>query len=187
MVEIPNNVIKFEVRETVLIEVSKELYRTVQSFINSSKKPVYVWNVGVRTGNKITFVKPTKWVLEIDMNPEILPHEQYTALPIRLKSLIGNGEVDIGFKYVRYTDYLQPDIKTEIRVIDRDNKTRHITDFDVFTYEWSLELRTTALYNKDVIYSYPIHLVHIVSRINDFVNLLAYYTSIKASITEKTK
>jgi hypothetical protein len=57
MVEIPNNVIKFEVGETVLIEVSKELYRTVQSFINSSKKPVYVWNVGVRTGNKITFVK----------------------------------------------------------------------------------------------------------------------------------
>jgi hypothetical protein len=187
MVRISDSVVKAEIRETTVVDVSKELYRTVQSFVNSSSKPIYTWNVGVRIGNKVVFVKPSKWVLEVDLNPEVMPHENYVALPIRLVSLIGNCEIDIGFKYARYADYVQPDVKTEIRIIDRDGKTRHVVDFDVINYEWSLELRATALYNKDVIYSYPIRLINIVSRINDYVNLLAYYTTIKASISEKTK
>ena len=187
MVRISDSVVKAEIRETTVVDVSKELYRTVQSFVNSSSKPIYTWNVGVRIGNKAFFVKPSRWVLEVDLNPEVMPHENYVALPIRLVSLIGNCEIDIGFKYARYVDYVQPDVKTEIRIIDRDGKTRHVVDFDVINYEWSLELRATALYNKDVIYSYPIRLINIVSRINDYVNLLAYYTTIKASISEKTK
>jgi hypothetical protein len=65
-----------------IINVSPRLYRAVQSFLNSSLKTSYIWNVGIHFFEKfgewswedrVVFAKPGKWELrfveKVEQNP----------------------------------------------------------------------------------------------------------------------
>jgi len=51
------------------IQVSKRLYNTVRSFMDSSTKPIYPWNIGVHLYRTVMFRKH-KWILIADVENE---------------------------------------------------------------------------------------------------------------------
>ncbi len=53
--------VKKMVEDAKIIEVPKWIYNTLRSFTESSSKPEYPWNNGIRVGNRICFIKPGKW------------------------------------------------------------------------------------------------------------------------------
>jgi hypothetical protein len=183
--QVPGEVIRKEVKEVRVIEVSKQLYRTVESFIASSNKEGYFWNTGFKLGNTVEFVKPGKWVLTVSLYPEIMLDQTYLSCPIELRSLLGNVKVAICFGYYfRYENYGISDVKA---VMEIDDINLHENFEFSIAYEWDSSLRTVAVYNKDVPYSYPILLFDIIDRINDFVNLSAYYETIRNAVFEKER
>jgi hypothetical protein len=50
-----------KVVESRLIQMEKSTYNTLRSFVESSEKEQYVWNVGIARDDFIEFVKPGKW------------------------------------------------------------------------------------------------------------------------------
>jgi len=54
------------------IEVSKRLYNTVRSFMDSSLKSKYSWNVGVHLCKTVMFRKYNRWILVADENGIVL-------------------------------------------------------------------------------------------------------------------
>jgi len=180
MVRVPDEVVRREVKEVRLIEVSRELYRAAVSFVNSSSKPGYMWNQGVRVGDHVKFVKPRKWVLHINTNPEIIPHELYSTCPILIDSLIGDGSIGICLKYQKYPEDLL------LTLTINDSNVKHSVSFTA-DYEWSYELASTALYNKDVKFSYPVLLITVVERINEYVDIPRYYYSVRNQVLGEVK
>ena len=68
-----------KVEDAVIHKVPKIVYNTVRSFVESSPKPEYRWNVGIRIGNTVKFVKEGKWVLEVAEKAEIPEPEHVTG------------------------------------------------------------------------------------------------------------
>jgi len=181
--QVPGEVIRKEVKEVRVIEISKKLYRTLESFVASSNKEGYFWNTGVKADNTIMFIKPSKWALKISLKPEIPLDSSRLTCPIRLISLLSSSEVSICFNYsIRYYDIF--DIKSFVEIDDVN--LHELIEFTM-PYEWDFNLRTIALYNKDVPYSYLIYLFDIVDRIDDFVDLAKYYKALEAGIFEKRR
>ena len=56
-----------KVVEAKIIELPKSIYNTLRSFVESSLKEKYPWNVGVRLENIVKFIKSGKWQLEINV------------------------------------------------------------------------------------------------------------------------
>jgi len=48
-----------------VVNVKKNIYRVIRSFVDSSTKDSYHWNTGVRVGDVVTFTKMNKWTLRI--------------------------------------------------------------------------------------------------------------------------
>jgi len=46
-------------------KIPRNIYRLIRSFIDSSTKTTYIWNIGVRMGSIVRFVKFGKWILVI--------------------------------------------------------------------------------------------------------------------------
>ena len=60
------------------IEVSKRLYNTVRSFMDSSTKTIYHWNIGVHLHRTVMFRKYNRWILVADVeNGNIVLHCGY--------------------------------------------------------------------------------------------------------------
>jgi hypothetical protein len=60
---------KMPVKEPVVVEVDPEVYRTIQSFVESSRKTIYPWNIGIKTpAGAIIFEKYEKWKLVVSGN-----------------------------------------------------------------------------------------------------------------------
>jgi len=57
------------VEEARIITLEPKVYSIIRSFVESSEKPEYVWNKGIKVGEKIVFTKPGKWVLEVFTQP----------------------------------------------------------------------------------------------------------------------
>ncbi|MEM1598735.1 MAG: hypothetical protein QXI07_09530 [Pyrobaculum sp.] len=55
-----------KVVEMNILKISPKCYSTIRSFIESSKKEEYTWNIGIATNNKIYFIKEGKWLLVIE-------------------------------------------------------------------------------------------------------------------------
>ena len=56
---IPNTPVEqFEIRS-----IDKKVYNTIRSFVSSSTRPGYIWNIGEQLGDKITWRKPGRWKL----------------------------------------------------------------------------------------------------------------------------
>jgi len=61
----PQIQIKKQVKEALVLKVEKSTYNIIRSFVESSAKQEYVWNTGIKVGDKTVFIKPGKWVLEV--------------------------------------------------------------------------------------------------------------------------
>jgi len=57
-----------QVVDANIVKVNKNVYRVVRSFVESSRKNQYHWNVGVRYGDEVIFNKMNKWILRIVKN-----------------------------------------------------------------------------------------------------------------------
>ena len=51
-----------------IIKVKKDIYRVVRSFVDSSLKESYHWNIGVKMGEEVVFTKMNRWSLTIITN-----------------------------------------------------------------------------------------------------------------------
>jgi len=69
--QILKQVIKKKIIEPRLVEVSRKIYRVIRSFVESSSKPIYEWNVGrLVNENTVVFKKLGKWMLTIWVEDE---------------------------------------------------------------------------------------------------------------------
>jgi len=49
----------------IVKKIPKNAYRVIRSFVDSSKSIKYHWNLGVRIGNLVRFVKFGRWILKV--------------------------------------------------------------------------------------------------------------------------
>ena len=62
------------------LEISAKCYNVIRSFVESSKKEEYTWNIGIIVANKIQFIKLHKWVLVIDPDGiKLLRYKDYAT------------------------------------------------------------------------------------------------------------
>jgi hypothetical protein len=66
MSQAPTQASKPIVVKPINLNVSKEVYNTLRSFVESSTRPVYSHNVGILRGEVAIFEKPGKWRLAIE-------------------------------------------------------------------------------------------------------------------------
>jgi len=57
-----------------LIKIPAQAYRAVRSFVESSLKDEYPWNIGVNLNGTAVFTKPNKWVLRCWRDNSGIPH-----------------------------------------------------------------------------------------------------------------
>jgi hypothetical protein len=74
-----------------IIEIPASLYRLVRSFVDSSEKDKYIWNIGVAIGDYVIFTKPGKWVLRVIKSQTMA----------ELKSLNSPAEVEYSDQYLK--------------------------------------------------------------------------------------
>jgi len=64
--EVLKRIVKKRVIEPKLIEISRKTYRVIRSFVESSSKNGYEWNIGLQINqNSVLFTKHGKWNLLI--------------------------------------------------------------------------------------------------------------------------
>ena len=180
--QVPIEVLKKGLKDVKIIEVSKELYRTIESFIASSSKDKYFWNTGIKHGDVIKFLKPDKWMLKISMRPELYLESDKIVCPIRLFSLLSESRVSVCFRYAPIEGRI-PHIMSLVEIYDTD-----IHEYVEFTipYELNSDLMATALYNSQVLFSFPIYLLDVLDRINHFVDINRYYEVLDNAVKEAT-
>ena len=86
--------------EPKLLLVSREVYNTARSFVESSTKPRYAFNVAALHGNTATFKKPGKWELTI----EFIPGRPEKRAILMSKQVFIEVDVEPGFKVSGLTD-----------------------------------------------------------------------------------
>ena len=180
--QVPIEVLKKGLKDVKIIEVSKELYRTIESFIASSSKDKYFWNTGIKHGDVIKFLKPDKWMLKVSLKPELYLESDKVTCPIRLLSLLNDSRISICFRYSPINNRI-PHIMSLIEIYDIN-----VHEYVEFTipYELNSDLMATALYNSQVLFSFPIYLLDVLDRINHFVDINRYYEVLDNAVKEAT-
>jgi len=175
-VQVPVAVVRKKLLEAVMVEVSKELYRTIRSFVESSSKSKYSWNTGINyTNSLVKFVKPGKWELTVDLLPEI--RGDIYDCPVWLRSLIGTGRegVTVCFRKEEDPVYHTPTVNMYINVAG---------DFVRFESVEDLELHRYVIYNKEVMFVRPITLYEIIKAINDYVDIEEYRATLEKALEQ---
>jgi hypothetical protein len=80
-------------------EVSRACYNVIRSFVESSTRDEYIWNIGVIVGKVALFKKPGRWALEI------YPEEGVVLLRGR-RGIAFSVEVDLPLVRVKACDML---------------------------------------------------------------------------------
>jgi hypothetical protein len=52
-----------------VVQVDKRIYNAIRSFVESSPKPEYEWNTGIKLGSQIVYRKEKKWILTVYLEP----------------------------------------------------------------------------------------------------------------------
>jgi len=78
-------IVKKKVVEARVHNVPRAIYRTIRSFVESSPKVVYHWNIGVLVEKEVIFEKCGKWRLIVDLKEKsiVLEKQQRAALILR--------------------------------------------------------------------------------------------------------
>ncbi len=145
--------IKKPVREVKITSVEKWVYNTIRSFVESSSKETYEWNIGTKLGNRVEFEKPTKWLLriytEISVDEEV---RQGIVRPIIAAISDSRG------RDVLYIAYRQNEFETWWEMVIGDSK-----------YRINSDLKYEAIDAK-VPFSRPIVLSAVVGKICEYAN-----------------
>jgi hypothetical protein len=152
-----------KVVEARKIFVNKRLYNTCRSFLESSEKECYEWNVGVYIRDEVApedrevkvirelveFEKPERWTLKIVREWEVRPPAIEGAVEERmvLEADCPSVTVDRGSKKVTISD-----IETDIEIpLD------------------TIELKRTFIIS-DVPFMWPIRLADVVEKMHDYLD-----------------
>jgi len=174
-VMIPVEVVRKELREAKIIEVTPDLYRAVRSFVESSTKPKYSWNTGIKSGNTIMFIKPNKWELTVDLSIRI---PEQLECPIWLRSLLQTWKgIHICFKKEKDPIYNRDVINMYVSFdpLHEPVKFESLDDFNLYLY---------SIYSP-VMFARHITLHEIVQKINKFVDLEKYRAELEKVLTEQ--
>jgi len=77
------------IEPSVICEVPRSIYRILRSFVESSNKPEYIWNIGRRINeNTVMFEKPEMWTLTVyaddnNVNVELCDTKNNTVMEYR--------------------------------------------------------------------------------------------------------
>jgi hypothetical protein len=74
------------------IVVNKRIYSTIRSFVESSVKPEYQFNIGICRGNTVVFEKKNKWRLTVMPEKAVL-HSRRVSIYVNFNSCI---EINFG-------------------------------------------------------------------------------------------
>jgi len=99
-----------------MVKISARAWRAVRSFLESSLKDEYSWNIGVLTDNTATFAKPGKWLLFTYADNGVPTRELFTADFVALVKIRGT-KVVIGLDIATF-DLNAPDLHTYYLVPD---------------------------------------------------------------------
>jgi hypothetical protein len=90
-----------------IVRVEPKIYNVLRSFLESSTKDEYSWNVGIVLPNShvVEFVKQDKWILNINHGSIILQDSKYNQV-----LLIEGGRSTLTIKPGVYEDVENPDI-----------------------------------------------------------------------------
>jgi len=93
--------IRKEVRQTKTVKVPKRVYNVIRSFVESSLRRDYVWNVGYDVGHAVVFEKPEKWVLVVHKEVKVREGENAVVAFLKdRKTLNVVAEYVINYEYV---------------------------------------------------------------------------------------
>jgi len=140
--------IKKKVEDAVIHKVPRQVYNVVRSFVESSPKPDYHWNTGIRVGSVVRFVKEGKWVLEI-ANVEIPTERGVGAVVAHLN----------GFVKIIAAPTMERKAKLLMEVEGVDER------FDIND---TLELRKHYVV-ADTLFAYPISLHDVLMKMLEYV------------------
>jgi len=158
--QVQTQIIKPYIMKSVIdlqvVEVPKHVYNTIRSFVDSSSRSDYPWNVGIRYGNTVKFVKPGKWTLIIYLNQQFPLTENERTTIVELLSpyrrtvlelmINGKGQIVLSIKGLKVDG-----IETEFIVDDM------------------LQLLTVAIINKECGFARPITIYEIILKLREYV------------------
>jgi len=124
------------------LKVDKETYNTVRSFVESSSKIEYSWNVGIFRDNIAVFEKSGKWKLTIEM----IQNRPEKRATLTAKNVFIKIDIEPGFKIVGLTE--------------RELWVRDINDAKKFD----------IIPSEDVPYARPISLAELLNKIMMYVD-----------------
>jgi len=181
---VPVDVIrKSDLIEAKFIEVSPGFYRALRSFVESSSKPKYMWNTGVKYGEgSVEFVKPGMWKLTINLIDEIHPDAPHiyncpiilTPLPTR-----GRANFSICFKIEEDPIYYRKVVKMYASF-----DTLSGSEMVEFDSTEDLALRSHMIYSDKVMFARGITLYEIIKSIDGFVNIDEYRRKLQEALDE---
>jgi len=125
-----------------VLRVDKETYNVIRSFVESSTKIQYPWNVGILRGDVAIFEKPGKWELTV----EIIPGRPEKRATLIARNVFIKVDIEPGFKVTG--------------LAERELWVRDINDakkFDIVPAE-------------DVLYARPISLAEFLNKIMMYVD-----------------
>ncbi len=128
---------KRPVKKPTIVEVDSEIYRTIQSFVESSRKSIYPWNTGIETPSGVViFEKIGNWKLVVGKNVAILYTGKRRYAIILTYYDFGKYEINVSGTTFRSTDR-DFDVRT---IYIRPNKElpfwRHISLDEVMSAIW---------------------------------------------------
>jgi len=136
-------ILRKRVVEPRIIEVTRKTYRILRSFVESSSKNKYIWNLGRKVAeNKVVFEKEGKWILEV------------------LIDEAGNPVVEL-------SDYKKTVLTfREGKIVIEDYV------FDIWSlYDDEMQLSTAFLPVSKRPYDVPIYLYDIVKKLREYVTI----------------
>jgi len=132
---------QIQVIKPEVLRVEKETYNIIRSFVESSTKAQYSWNVGILRGNVAIFEKPGKWELVV----EIIPNRPEKRAMLTARHTFIKVDIEPGFKIIG--------LEHELWVRDINDAKK----FDIIPSE-------------DVPYARPISLAELLNKIMMYVD-----------------
>jgi len=134
--------IKKQTKTPNRIQVSKDVYNIIRSFVESSPKPEYEWNTGIDMGNYVMFVKQGKWILKVwkevrkgDVVAELESTDNRYIATVR----VGEGDscfdtqLYIGSQKVGDFDVIVADVSFARPIFSYELRAKFLEYFDVTT------------------------------------------------------
>ena len=124
------------------LKVDKKTYNVIRSFVESSTKTQYPWNIGILRNNIAVFEKAGKWTLIVEM----IQNRPEKRATLTARNVFIEIDIEPGFKIIGLTEH-------ELWIRDTNDAKK----FDIVPAE-------------DVLYARPISLTELLNKIMIYVD-----------------